>query len=497
MENAEANAFEWHNLGFVMNLDFATLDSLRRNHPAWRLLRADHAPLIVAFLWRVFVKPNVRTMPEANLAEALEDELFALNERYGPETYPRRARDYLNDWAANSQGWLRKFYPQGSDEAHFDLTPAAERAIAWLDTLSARSFVGTESRLLTLFELLRQIVEGSETDPQIRITELRKRQHEIEVEIARIQAGDIPLLDGTSVRDRFQQFASTARELLSDFREVEHNFRNLDRQVRENVMFWEGSKGELLDQILGQRDAIADSDQGRSFRAFWDFLMSQSRQDELSNLLNKALRLPAIAESNPDHRLRRVHYDWLDAGEHTQRTVAQLSHQLRRFIDDRAYLENRRIMELLHRIEVHAVALRHTQPGREFMEMDEMNACIELPMERPLHSSTQKRRINSGIIETGEAALELDSLFSYVAIDKARLKGNIRKELQDHAQVTLRALIHAHPLEHGLAELVTYLQLAADDTKAVFDEAHLETVLWQDTQGAWKSAGLPRVIFVR
>ena len=63
--------------------------------------------------------------------------------------------------------------------------------------------------------------------------------------------------------------------------------------------------------------------------------------------------------------------------------------------------------------------------------------------------------------------------------------------------MTLRALVHAHPLEHGLAELVTYLQIAADDTKTVFDETQLETVLWQDTQGSWKSAGLPRVIFVR
>ena len=28
-----------------MNLDYATLDALRRNHPGWRLLLADSAPL--------------------------------------------------------------------------------------------------------------------------------------------------------------------------------------------------------------------------------------------------------------------------------------------------------------------------------------------------------------------------------------------------------------------------------------------------------------------
>ena len=67
-----------------MSIDFTTLELLRQNHPAWRLLRSDHAPLIAAFLHRVFISPNVRIMPQADLAEALEDELFTLRERFGP-----------------------------------------------------------------------------------------------------------------------------------------------------------------------------------------------------------------------------------------------------------------------------------------------------------------------------------------------------------------------------------------------------------------------------
>jgi hypothetical protein len=54
-------------------------------------------------------------------------------------------------------------------------------------------------------------------------------------------------------------------------------------------------KGALLDEIMGERDAIGDSDQGRSFRAFWDFLMSSRRQEELTELLDQVLALPAVA----------------------------------------------------------------------------------------------------------------------------------------------------------------------------------------------------------
>ena len=484
-----------------MSLDYATIDLLRQNHPAWRLLRSDHAPLVVSFLQRVFITPNVRLMPQADLVEALEDELFALRERQGAAAFPKPALDYLNDWASPEKGWLRKFYRQGSDEAHFDMTPATEKAIAWLETLTERSFVGTESRLLTLFELLKQMSVGSEIDPQARIAELHKRRSAIDTEIVRVLAGDIPLLDDTALKDRFQQFIQLARELLTDFREVEHNFRGLDRRVRERIALWDGAKGALLEEIMGERDAIVDSDQGRSFRAFWDFLMSSDRQEELSALLDRVLSLPTIAELKPDSRTRRVHYDWLEAGEHTQRTVAQLSQQLRRFLDDHAWLENRRIMDILHGIESKALALREAPPTGTVMEMAESCADIELAMERPLFTPAVKPVIANLALMAGDEDIDPSALFDQVVVDKARLTRHIRHALQDRAQITLRELVTSQPLQQGLAELVAYLQLSSDAFNAVVDEDTPEAIHWQAEddrdETVSRTARLPRVIFMR
>jgi hypothetical protein len=39
---------------------------------------------------------------------------------------------------------------------------------------------------------------------------------------------------------------------------------------------------------MGERDAIGRSDQGKSFQAFWEFLMSSRRQEELTELLDRA-----------------------------------------------------------------------------------------------------------------------------------------------------------------------------------------------------------------
>ncbi|MDF1579196.1 MAG: DUF3375 domain-containing protein [Desulfuromonadales bacterium] len=480
-----------------MALDYATLDLLRQNHPAWRLLRAQHAPLVAGFLHRVFIVPNVRDLSQADLVEALEDELFVLREQLGGGAFPGSAQTYLNDWADNDKGWLRKFYPTGTDEPHFDLTPATEKVLAWLEGLTERAFVGTESRLLTLFDLLRQMSEGSQTDPEVRINELQKRRGEIDNEIARILGGDIPLMDDTALKDRFQQFLQLARELLTDFREVEQNFRTLDRRVRERIALWEGAKGTLLEQILGERDAIADSDQGKSFRAFWDFLMSQTRQEELSGLLQQVLALPPIVALRPDARLQRVHYDWLEAGEYTQRTVARLSEQLRRFLDDQAWLENRRIMDILHQIEAHALALREDLPAGEFMPLAEVSASIDLPLERPLYRPALKPLIAELALDDGEVEIDTAALYTQVVVDKAELARNIRQALQGRNQVSLGEVVAKHPLRHGLAELVTYLHLAGEWSQKAVDEQQQEQVSWQTDTGATRRASMPRIILLR
>jgi len=451
----------------------------------------------------------VRLMNAADLAEALEDELYALREQLGPEAYPKGALDYLNDWAAPDKGWLRKFYKPGTDEAQFDLTPATEKAIAWLGQLSERAFVGTESRLLTLFALLEQISAGTEADPVKRVDDLRAKRDALDAEIARVQAGELPLLDDTAVKDRFQQFQQVARELLADFREVEHNFRQLDRKVREKIALWEGSKGALLEQIMGERDAIADSDQGRSLRAFWDFLMSSQRQEQLSERLDQVLALPAVAALKPEPRTRRVHHDWLEAGEHTQRTVAQLSQQLRRFLDDRAFLENRRILDLLHSIESKALALRSAAPTGTLMHIDAMGAGVELPFERPLFTPSVKPRLADVALEGFEAEIDTARLFEQFVVDKARLRSAIVQALRHQPQVTLRDLLQTAPLQRGLAELVAYLELvhappdgsALDGLRALVDESVTEPIAWQAHNAAGQSvtraARLPRVIFTR
>ena len=477
-------------------LERAALQRLRENRPAWRLLAATHAPFVIAFLHQAFLDSNVRTAPMQGLVASLEDHLLEAREQ-GRLDLPKSAEAYLDAWAHDDSGWLRKFYPPGQDEPHFDLTPDAERAIRWVMGLQEQRVVGTESRLQSVLQLLATMEEGAEADPAKRLADLQRRRDALDAEMAALREGHVVVMDDVALRERFHLVSTTARELLADFRELEQSFHLLDRQVRQRIAGWDGGRGALLDDILGERDAIASSDQGASFRAFWDFLMSPDRQEDFTARLERVFALPAIRDTAPDPRLRRVHYDWLEAGEVTQRTVARLSEQLRRYLDDRVFLENRRIMELVRLVEQQALAMRDTPPTDTVGELDDVAPAFELPLERPLFSPPYVARLARQVLEAADEDVPADGLFEQVAIDRARLQRNVRQLLLQRERVTLLEVLTEFPLQHGLAELVGYFAEASEDRKAVIDEASAQDVTWTDRAGRTRRATLPLVLFHR
>ncbi|ACL18693.1 conserved hypothetical protein [Desulfitobacterium hafniense DCB-2] len=176
---------------------------------------------MASFLYREFIAENRRQIAEQELISHLEGFIELLNQGRDDFLFPRSGRKYLDDWANDEHCWLRKFYPPGQDEPYFDVTSLAQKAIEWLLSLRQQVFIGTESRLITVFELLHQTVERSETDPNLRLAELERRKVEIEQEIIRVQKGQVERLDETQIKERFWQAMTTAREILVDFRAVE------------------------------------------------------------------------------------------------------------------------------------------------------------------------------------------------------------------------------------------------------------------------------------
>ncbi len=477
-------------------MDYAYLLQLKQ-HPAWRLLNADHAPLLLSFLHHAFIRPNARSVRQSDLVARLDDHLYAIAQTRG-QRYPRSAQDYLDAWTSAETPYLRRYYPDQGDEPEYDLTPATEKAVEWVRSLEERQFVGTESRLVTIFELLRDIVQVTETDVQTRIQDLERQKAGIDQEIARLEASGVLPYSPTQVKERFVQAEETARRLLSDFRQVEENFRALDRQTRERIALSTQSKGELLDDIFGEQNAIAASDQGQSFRAFWAFLMSTQRQSELETLLARVLALDEVRSvAGPHDLLPRIKFQLMEAGAKVQKTSAGLVEQLRKYLDERVWAENRRILGVIREIERQAVALRDAMPrDRDLASLDATRPDLELPMTRGLFRPQEKLRLETGDVTVGSADEVPDALFEQQGIDVEVLRANIRRMLHERSQVTLAEVTEAFPIVHGLGEVVAYLHLACEDPRATVLEAPRDRLAWHDDRGE-RAVTLPRVLFTR
>jgi len=484
-------------LEYTDHMSFEFLEYLRKKNPAWRLLASPQAPFVTAFLYKEFIAENRRQIAEQELISRLEGFIDLLSQGQSDFLFPRSGREYLDDWANDEHGWLRKFYPPGQDEPHFDVTSLAQKAIEWLLSLKQQTFIGTESRLITVFELLHQIVERSETDPTLRLAELERRKAEVEQEIIRVQNGQVALLDDTQIKERFWQALTTAREILADFRAVEQNFRGLDRIMRERIATWDRGKGELLAAVFDEQDGIAQSEQGKSFAAFWNFLMSSSYQDDFRETLDRVLLLKPVREMGMNRNVRNIHHDWVNAGAHVQETVAALSQQLRRYVDENFLEEERRINKIVREIEGKAVSIRNNPPKEWELEIDGVQPEIFLPLDRPLFSPPQRPEIKDEAIDAGEEDVPADAIFSQVYVDKEKLKDRIGYMLQTQDKIELSQIIEHYPLDLGLSELITYLVIASETPRATFYPDDLTEVSWNDEAGKRRMAKMAKIIFQR
>lgn len=478
-------------------MDYFTIRALRENHAGWSLLCAQTAPLALTFFMAAFTEPNRRNLGRQELIDTLEDVLFRVRESTGDAAFPRPAAQYLDEWAHPEKAWLRKYYAEGRDEPVYDLTASTEDVVRWVESLQGREFVATQSRLSGIFALLKSLVQGSETDPEVRLAELHAERDRIDAEIERVARGEVRVMGAPEARDHFQQLTDQAKELLSDFREVEQNFRALDRQVRERIATWEGTQGELLEDIFANRQDIAGSLQGRTFQGLWDYLMSPTQRAELVDLLERASRIDALQDAPGLDGLQTMHQDWLPALEETQATVRRLSQQLRRLLDDKVFLENRRIIALIRSIEGHALALRVSPPRGTLAEMPAQHVDVGLPFERPLYSPTGRIAIDDAVEVADDAGLDAEALFGQFAVDRERLRGQIDAVLETADQATLADIVDAHPIEQGLAEIVAYFQLASESPWATTDTGHEQRLVYTLPDGEQREAFVERIIFVR
>ena len=476
-------------------MEYEYIKSLKANNPALRIISADSAPLLLSFFHRVFIEPNRRSIPHEELLSLLEDELFRLREIHGDDIPKMTAKQYLAQWCDNN-AYLSKRYPERGDEPIYDLTPSVAKAMEWVADLKPKPFVGTESRLLTVFNLLREINSKASDSPERRIMELERAKEDIDREMDLIRKGGYQPFSETQLRERFIEAEETARRLVADFRQVEQNVRDLDKEARQLFVTADAPKGAVLDDVFEKRENITASDQGRSFRSFWEFLMTPARQQELTELLENTLALEALDDLARDSFLPGAKYALLDAGRAVYKTTNRLADQLRRYIDDRVHLENKRIMEIIREIEQKALELKDEPPKDFSFAIDDTAPEIDLTMARTLHRANPPEDFSAVVIEEGEVEVDLSALFVREDIDYGELNERITRLLREQDQVTLPEVLSRFPLSKGVGEIIAYFEVGHDSERVVVSEDKKDE-LQVSIDGREMRLRVPRLIFTR
>jgi len=438
-----------------------------------RFLRADNAPLVLAVLFAAFKHEHSSAVPESSLRAILEAELEELRDA-GETVADKTTKDYLLEWADQAHGYLRRHQPDGKDEPVFDLTPEVEQVFQWLETLKPKTHVGTESKFKSLAAVLREIVENSTRDPDVRIQRLKEEQAKLQQQIDDIErTGEVAVYNSTQVNERFSAVLETARKLLGDFREVERHFR----QVTENISVQQTSagatRGEIVGRTLDAQEQLRNSSQGQSFYAFWDFLLAPDRRKQFTELVEQAYALPALAdELRDDTLLRKLQASLRAEGNKVVASNERLVAQLRRVLDIRESAERREVGRLIQDIKSLAHQTRELPPQAELLEMDTGIALASLMSKSPW--SPPENVEFGGSLEVSEGGDYRETLEAFLRlhpVDFERLRQNIRDCLQTRVQITLPELLELRPPRNGVLEVLAYLFIAESDGPHIVLEA--------------------------
>lgn len=476
---------------FETYMSYSYLNLLRKNHPAWKLLTSHQAPFIAAFFYMTFLKNKQREISEEKLISYLENFIENINYEDKASFTPQ---EILTQWSNIEYGFLRKYYPKDKDEIHYDLTPAAQKAIEYLMSFEQRNFMATESRLIIIFNLLKNIIEKSNENPEFRIQELEKQKKEIEKEIEEIKNGKIELLSPAQIKERFLQVMNLSYDIVSDFRIVEQNFRDLEKSLRKKILTFDSGKGELLSDYFKEENSIEKSEQGRSFNAFWKFLASKSSKENFKTLIEKALSLKEIIEIPESLNIERIENDWMKGSEHVLDTIALLSKQLSFFVSESSYIEEKRISELIKSIEMNALQL-DGENYKNFIGIKSWYADIDFPMYKKLYSIPNKILLDNSPIENQEEDVDFSPLYLQFFMDRKKLEERINHLLLDKEEISLKEIIDIYPLKGGLTELLTYLVLVKEGINSEIDYNNSFEVTWTYKNGDSQSAKLPFIIF--
>lgn len=444
--------------------------------PSVELLRVRNREMIIDFLTKIFNSQSVISSENIHiqLADFLEYKQVTNDEDCGInpfDSYEDKAKIYIQNWT--NKGFLTN-YPDEQGEVLYELSAHSSKTIDWLASLKKEEFVGTESKFNNILNQLKELVEFTNDDTEKRIILLEEKKLEIEQQIQRIKTGeDVKVFEAFEIVPRFNQLNQSAKELLSDFKEVEDNFKEITKEIYQKHSDGSLNKSDILDFTFDALDSLKESQQGKSFYAFWSFVLNtdlQIKWESLTNELYQALEEKAIPIN--DSFLKGMKNHLYNSGRKVYKANDKMAEKLSRIIRENESSNTEATKKIIQEIKKQLVEISKAKKKPEISFELETDIEISIPFERKLTSEkseevtyTNKPKIaDEGITNSNH----LGKLFAQSNIDKELLRKRIKDVLKERSQTTLLDVVkHYGGLEKGLPELFGYFGIIKEFKHAI------------------------------
>ncbi|SHJ58785.1 Protein of unknown function [Arenibacter nanhaiticus] len=485
-------------------IDSAVISDILQNSPSTELLKLKNREVVIVFLLSMFTDhPEAITADRihSKLADYLEFHQIESDEEDEQEevqSYDDKAKRYVQQWT--NRGFLTNYQNEKGD-IYYELSSHSRKTIDWLSALQKEAYVGTESKFKIIFNQIKELVEFTNDDADSRIRLLEAKKRDIEEQIERIKSGeDIKTYEEYEIIPRFNHINYLAKELLSDFKEVEDNFKEITKAIYRKHAENNLPKGDILEYAFGALDELKESSQGKSFYAFWSFLLHPELQLEWDELIDELYtRLEEKNIAIGDFFLRGMKKHLHRSGQKVYEANDKMAEKLSRIIRENQSSKTASTKHIIQDIKKSLLEIRNTGVRPDLSFELETAMEIAMPFERKLTFDKEEAGTYKAAPKLADEHFlnsnSLDKLFSQVSVDKKLLRERITMALAQKSQVTLKDVIEDYGgLEKGLPELFGYLGIAKEH-KHVISSEKMQRINFNNAEE--KSIQIPEIILTK
>ena len=458
--------------------------------PSVALLRSRNYDIIIEFFIKVF--SNITVVSYENIHNQLTD---FLNENgveadededvFFSDPYEVKSEKFIHHWT--EKGFLTN-YRNEDGEIYYELSSHSSKVIDWLSGLKREEYIGTESKFKSIITQLRELVEYTSEDREKRLQILEDKKLEIEQQIQRLQMGDdVKIFEEYEIVPRFQQVSKLAKELLSDFKDVDDNFKNIIKDIYQKQIDPTLNKGGILQYTFDALDELKSSSQGKSFYAFWEFLLSRDMQNELEQLINSLFSTLQEREIASDDRfLQNMVSHLYESGRKVYQTNDKMADKLSHIIRENDAARSDAARLVVQEIKNSLIEISKAKGKPDISLTVEDGLDINIPFERKItfeqNESTEYNQQPENYVLDFDSLNEISKVFNNVVIDRKVIEHNLREVLKNKGQTTIAEVVSLHPLNQGLPELFAYFSVLNHFSHKTINEDKQEAIIFDESQ---------------